>query len=194
MNREILAFKRKRQKKTDYRKRLRFLKSREPRVVLRKSNYSIITQLVEYNPKGDKVIFTINSKTLDKLGWNYHKNNIPSAYLTGLLFGKTAIKKGYKKGIIDLGLRMFVKGGFSSSFIKGLVDSGFNVPHSDDIYPSEDRITGKHIEQFALNLKKNDPKKYERQFSDLIKKGVTPENISKDFEKVKKTILAGDIQ
>ena len=30
--------------------------------------------------------------------------------------------------------------------LKGMVDAGLGVPHSEDIFPSEDRLAGAHID------------------------------------------------
>lgn len=32
--------------------------------------------------------------------------------------------------------------------MKGAVDSGLEIPHSKEIFPSEDRLTGKHIDKY----------------------------------------------
>ena len=89
-----VAKRRKRQGKTNYRKRLKLLKSGELRLVVRPSLKRISAQLIEFHPSGDKVIVAANSIELEKLGWNYGKGNIPAAYLTGLLIGTKAKNKG----------------------------------------------------------------------------------------------------
>jgi len=187
-NTYVVKFRRKREGRTNYKKRLALLLSHKPRVVIRITNKRIIAQLVEFDYKGDKVIITIDSGKLRKYNWKYSLKNTPAAYLLGLLFGKTCLEKKYKEGIIDIGLRTFRRGTRIASFIKGLLDSGFYVPHGEDIFPSEDRIKGKHIEEFAKKLE-TDEERYKKQFSDYIKKGIDPKNIVSDFEKVKENIL-----
>ena len=51
-----VPFRRRREGKTDYRKRLKLLLSRKPRLVVRKSLNNIIAQIVEYDEKGDRVV------------------------------------------------------------------------------------------------------------------------------------------
>ena len=85
-----IPHRRKREGKTDYRKRLTLLKSRKPRFVVRKSLRSTICQIVKYEVEGDKVVVSVNSSDLKKLGWNFHGGNVPSAYLTGMLCAKKA--------------------------------------------------------------------------------------------------------
>ena len=92
---ETVSYRRKREQKTDYTKRMQLLVSRKPRVVVRITNKHIIAQLVEFTTSGDKVLVGVNSSDLKEQGWLYSCKNIPAAYLTGLLLGKAAQKKGY---------------------------------------------------------------------------------------------------
>ena len=89
-----VPFRRKREGKTNYKKRLKILLHRKPRLVIRKSLNSIIAQIVEYNADGDKVVLSAHSKELGKFGWKPNKGNLPSAYLIGLLIGKKAKENG----------------------------------------------------------------------------------------------------
>ena len=143
-----MGFKRKKLGKTNYRKRLKLLLARKPRLVVRKSLKNIIAQIVEYNEKGDKVILSAHSSELKKYGYDGNKGNIPSAYLVGLLIGNKAKKKDIKELILDIGLQNSVKGSRIYSVLKGCIDTGLNIPHSKDILPIEDRIKGKHIKNF----------------------------------------------
>ncbi|MEM4959169.1 MAG: 50S ribosomal protein L18, partial [Nanopusillaceae archaeon] len=64
--RYTVKYRRRREGKTDYRKRLKLLKSRLPRLVVRRGIWNFTVQLIEYNENGDKTIFTIHSKHLYK--------------------------------------------------------------------------------------------------------------------------------
>jgi large subunit ribosomal protein L18 len=143
----VVAFRRKREGKTDYRKRLNLLKSRTPRVVVRKSLKHITMQLVEYNPTGDKILVSVHTNELQKLGWKGNTSNTSAAYLTGLLLAKKAKEKNIQNAIADLGLYPTVKGSKLFAAVKGVVDGGLNVPFDDSIAPSEDRLQGKHISE-----------------------------------------------
>lgn len=145
------GFKRKRLGKTDYRKRLKLLLANKPRLVVRKSLKNILVQIVEYDEKGDKVILSAHSSELKKYGWQGNKGNIPTSYLVGLLVGNKAKKKDIKELILDIGLQNSVKGSRIYSLLKGCIDAGLVIPHSKDILPTEDRIRGKHIENFDNN-------------------------------------------
>lgn len=139
-------FKRRMKKKTSYKKRLALLKSEKTRLVIRKSLSNISVQFINFKPNGDETIASAVSTELKKFGWN-RTGNIPAAYLTGLLAGKKAKEKSIKEAVLDFGLQTSTKGSRIYAALKGVLDSGINVPHSKDILPSDDRIKGKHISE-----------------------------------------------
>jgi large subunit ribosomal protein L18 len=142
----IVSFKRRREEKTNYKKRLALLKSEKTRLVIRKSLSNISIQFINFKPTGDEALVSAVSTELKKFGWT-RGGNIPAAYLTGLLAGKKAKEKNIKEAVLDLGLQTSTKGSRLYAALKGVVDSGVNVPHSKDILPSEERINGKHISE-----------------------------------------------
>ena len=142
----LIYFKRRREKKTKYKKRLALLKSGETRLVIRRSLSNISVQFIDYKPEGDKTIVSAFSSELKKLGWN-RTGNIPAAYLTGLLAGKRAKDKKIEEAVLDLGLQTSTKGSRLYAALKGVLDAGVNVPHSKEILPIEERIKGKHISE-----------------------------------------------
>ena len=149
---KTIKFRRKREGKTNYKKRLKMLLSGKPRFVVRPSIKGITAQVVTAENVGDKITAGAHSNELKKLGWKFNTGNIPSAYLTGFLAGKKAVKTGIKEAILDIGLRKPVKGGRVFACLKGAVDAGLNIPHSDVILPSEERIKGDHIVKYR-NIK-----------------------------------------
>ncbi|MEM5777227.1 MAG: 50S ribosomal protein L18 [Candidatus Aenigmatarchaeota archaeon] len=169
-----LPFKRRLKGLTDYRARLKLLKSRKPRLVVRKTNTRLIAELIEYAPSGDKVIVYVTSDELEKYGWNFSKKNTPASYLTGYLIAKKALKKDAKEAVFDIGLQS--KGSRLYAFLKGAIDAGLNIT-AEDVFPSEKRIKGKHLEEAVKNVKNKN------QFSKI-----KPTDISKVFDKVKKAI------
>jgi large subunit ribosomal protein L18 len=154
----IVHFKRRMKKKTNYRKRLAFLKSEKPRLVIRKSLSNISIQFIDFKPNGDKTIASAVSTELRKFGWA-RGGNIPAAYLTGLLAGKKARDKNIKEAVLDLGLQTSTKGSRLYAALKGVLDSGINVPHSKEILPLDERIRGVHISEEIA-----------KQFEDVKKK------------------------
>jgi large subunit ribosomal protein L18 len=60
--RRTVPYRRKREGKTNYKKRLEYLKSKSTRLVIRKTNKHVIMQLVQYHPDGDHVLIGVSSK------------------------------------------------------------------------------------------------------------------------------------
>jgi large subunit ribosomal protein L18 len=136
-----------RQGRTDYRRRLRLLKSKKTRIVVRKSLKNINVQFVDYNSSGDKILISVNSRELVKnYNWKYSVSTIPAAYLTGLIAGKKAKDKGLSEGIFDIGRYRPTNGNKLFATLKGVTDAGIQCPYSEEMIPSEDRILGKHLD------------------------------------------------
>lgn len=181
-----VAYRRKREGKTDYKKRLGYLKSGKIRIVIRSSKNNIQIQAVNFHVDGDKVISTTKSTELKNQGWKYSTGNTSAAYLTGLLFG-TKIKDKVKEGIVDLGLNSITKGARLPAVIKGIADSGLQIKYDESIMPSEERISGKTVAEYAKKLAEDD-EKYKKQFSKYLKNNQKPELMAEEFEKVKTKI------
>ena len=142
-----VPFRRRREGRTNYHVRYKLILSKKPRVVLRKSNSSMMIQLVIAEQQGDKTLLTVTSKELKNFGYNSPTGNLPAAYLTGLLFGKKMLAMGQSEAIADIGLHASTKGNRIYSALKGVVDAGVNVPHSPEVFPDDRRIKGEHINE-----------------------------------------------
>ena len=139
---------RQRERKTDYKKRLGMLKSGKMRVVIRKTNRYLIIQCVKSEEAKDKIILGITSKELLNHGWE-SKNSLKSisaSYLTGYLIGKKIKEKGYHT-ILDIGLARNASGGRIYAALKGIVDAGAKINFGEEAFPSEERISGKHLNE-----------------------------------------------
>lgn len=180
-----VSFRRKRVGKTDYRRRVKLLLSRTPRLVVRLGSRNITAQLISYSLKGDRVLASAHSKELGKYGWKGSGSNIPAAYLVGLLCGKRAMEKKQKKAIFDLGFQAPMKGGRIFTALKGALDAGLEIPHAEDALPGEARIRGEHVSKYA-GLLKGESKKV---FSEYFKRKLDPAELPKHFEKVRKKIM-----
>ncbi len=180
-----VSFRRKRAGKTDYRQRVKLLLSGVPRLVVRGGSKNITAQLVSYSPEGDEVLASAHSRELGKYGWKGAGSNIPASYLVGLLCGKRALEKGQGKAIFDLGFQAPMKGGRIFAALKGAIDAGIEVPHSEDALPREERIRGEHISKYAGLLKD----KSKKVFSDYFRRKLDPTELPEHFEKVRKKIV-----
>jgi large subunit ribosomal protein L18 len=130
-----------RNRRTNYRKRLKLLKSGLPRLVVRKTDSNIISQIISYSEGGDKTLVSAYGSDLQKYGWKMSSKNIPAAYLTGFLLAK---KSNVKEAILDKGNRTLKKDSFIYYFLKGAQDGGINT-HAGELPISEDRLYGSHI-------------------------------------------------
>jgi large subunit ribosomal protein L18 len=186
--RRVILFRRKHAGNTDYKKRMKFLTSKEVRLVVRKSLHHITAQLVQYEAKGDKVLATVNSRQLKAYGWQYRGNNLAAAYLVGLLIGKQGLAIKIKKAILDIGRQKKVKGSKVFSVLKGALDAGMDIAHAESMLPSEERLQGKHIATYAEALKKNQDA-YTKQFAFYVKHNIDPTQVATMFIAVKKKII-----
>jgi len=185
-----VPFRRRREGKTNYRTRRALVLSRVPRLVVRLSLKNAIVQIIESEAIGDKVIVSAHSRELAKTyGWLSNGGNIPSAYLTGLLCGYKAIANGVEKAFLDIGLHIPSKGTRVFAALKGVVDAGVEVPHSEEILPDEARISGQHIADYGSQLA-SEPEVYQQKFSKSLKKGSKPEKLSEHFSAVKDKITS----
>ena len=184
-----VSHRRRREGRTDYRQRLRLLKSRKHRLVIRRSSRGMVCQVIEYHSKGDRVIASAGQKELAARGWKTASGNLPAAYLTGMICGIEARKKKVREAVLDIGLHTSTKGSRIYAALKGFIDAGVSVPHSDEILPSDERIKGTHIEQYAAKMKSEKAGDYSKHFSAYAKAKVQPEAVSKHFEDIRKKLL-----
>jgi large subunit ribosomal protein L18 len=143
--RYFVPFRRRREGKTDYYQRTRLVVADVPRMVVRKTNRHIIIQLVTAEMEGDKTLVAANSAELEKYGYTGSTSNTPAAYLTGMLFAAKAKKAQYDRAILDIGLNRATPGARVFAALKGAVEAGLEIPHGEEILPSDDRVKGAHI-------------------------------------------------
>jgi large subunit ribosomal protein L18 len=178
----VNTLKRIRQNKTNYRKRSGILIGRRPFITTKISSQNISAQTLKPTLTGDVVIASAHSRELIHHGWKGAMNSMPACYLTGLLLGKKSIEKGTTNAVLYTGNHPFTTR--IAACLKGIVDSGFNIPVSKASLPGEDRVSGKHIAEYADLLKDNE-EKYNSRFSALIKQGLRPEDYPKHFEEIR---------
>jgi len=152
INTYAMPFRRRREERTNYKKRLALLKSGKLRLVVRKTNNNSIVQVVKYAQAGDECLVVAQSGELRKLGWTRHTGNLPAAYLTGYLCGKKAKKQSLLEAVLDIGLLTPVHGSTIFAVLRGVVDSGVGVACDKEVFPSDERATGKHLGGDATQL------------------------------------------
>ena len=154
-------FRRRKAGLTDYRRRLKLLRGRKPRAVVRISNTRTTCQLVSWAADGDLVSVTMTGSDLvKKYGWPNDQSlkSVPASYLVGFAMGKAAVASGSSEAVLDIGLAASTRGGRAYAALKGMVDAGLEIPHSEDVFPDEERLTGAHIND-KMTKAINDTKK-----------------------------------
>ncbi len=142
-----VPLRRRREGRTDYRLRLALLKSGKPRLVIRKTLRNLHAQLVEFHPKGDKVLAEATAQELAKFGWKGSTGNAKAAYMTGYLLGK---KAGKKEAVVDFGLQnprsMRLK-----AAAQGAKDAGLSLALKDGL-PNQEEIESKEVQDVVSSM------------------------------------------
>jgi len=182
---------RRREGKTNYGKRYEMLKSGHIRAVIRKTNKYIIVQFVYATLLGDFTLATAHSRELVKLfGWKGGTKNTPAAFLTGLLAGLRAKKLGITYAVPDIGLNRPTRGAKVFAAIRGIKAAGVEVPCSEEVLPSDERIHGVAIAEYAKILSETNPEKYMRLFGNIIRNGLDPRRLPEHFEEIYRKIIS----
>lgn len=191
MSYHVPLLRRRREGVTDFRARKRAVTSHGTLLVVRISNKNVSSQFVKPEVAGDKVLASAHSRQLRKLGWKGSPKSTPACYLLGLHAGHKAKEAGVNDAVLYNGVVPFVKGSRIAAFVKGVLDAGVNIPVGEEVLPSEDRLTGKTIADYAAKLAKEDHDLYAKTFSALIKDGFKPEDYPANFQKAKAAVTGG---
>ena len=73
-----VAFRRRREGRTNYYTRRKLLASHETRAVVRRSNKNITVQFADFTMTGDKIIAAADTKQFKALGWEHSCSSIPA--------------------------------------------------------------------------------------------------------------------
>ncbi len=184
-----VKFRRRREGRTNYRKRRRLVLAHVPRLVVRPTNKHFVAQLIEAKPDGDIVLASAHSSELKNFGWKAPCGSLPAAYLTGLLIGKRAKSKGVTNAILDIGLHFSGGGTRIFAAAKGALDAGLNIPHDEKVLPPTERLHGEHIAKYSKTLS-TEHEKYKKTFSGYLNSKVKPEELSQHFSEVESKINA----
>jgi len=107
------------------------------------------------------------------------------------------------KAYLDVGLVRTTRGARIFAALKGACDGGLDIPHSETRFAGFDvkkgnldskklrsYLLGGHVSNYMKKLQKDNSEKYQRQFSQYIAKGITPETIEALYTKVHAAIRA----
>lgn len=203
------------------------------RLIVRFTSTDVVCQVAYATLAGDVVIAAAYSHELPKYGLTVGLTNYAAAYATGLLvarrlLAKYGLDKAYEGNtgdlgedynveanesgrrpfvaLLDTGLKRTSTGSKVFAALKGALDGGLDVPHSDKRFVGYDaeskelnaevlreHILGGHVAEYMESLKEEDPDKYERQFARYIKAGVEPDSLEELYTSVHAAIRANPV-
>jgi len=204
------------------------------RMIVRITNTDVIAQIAYARIEGDVVIASSYSHELPRYGVKMGLTNYAACYCTGLLLARRVLKKlkldtiyegqtevdgemfavedaeqgpGAFRANLDIGLARTTTGAKIFAVMKGAVDGGIDIPHSEKRFPGYDReakdfnaavlrdhIFGKHIADYMRELMDEDEDAYKRQFSRYIKEGITADELEDIYKKAHASIRADPTQ
>ena len=212
-------FRRRREGKTDYKARkglitqnLRKGNTPKHRLVVRVTNKDIVCQVIDATITGDRVLCSAYAHELPKYGVPVGLTNYASAFAVGLLLARrflTTLDPGNKpvdglesveaadgdqkrpmKCHMDVGLAKASKGAKVFGVMKGALDRGLDIPHSEDKWPGFNdktkeldatvlrrHIFGLHVADYMEKLRDEDVEVYKQCFSQYIKHGIKPQDV-----------------
>jgi len=200
------------------------------RLIVRFTNKDIICQIAYARVYGDVIVESAYAHELPKYGINVGLTNYGAAYCTGLLVARRILHKfelndiypgttevngedfsvedvdgqpGAFRCYLDIGLARTSTGAKIFGCLKGAVDGGLDIPHSNKRFPGYDaeskeynpevhksHITGQHVANYMTSLLDEDEEAYKRQFGTFIQKGVTADSLEKMYRDAHTAIRA----
>merc|ERR1712157_425618 len=200
------------------------------RLVVRFSNKDITCQIVYSTLTHDVVIASAYASELPSFGLKFGLTNYAAAYCTGLLIARRVLTKlglaDTYKGLaeasgedymveevddaprpffclLDVGLKRTSTGSKVFAALKGALDGGLDIPHSEKRYVGYDPeskeldedtlrkyIFGGHVADYMSQMKEEDPEAYAKHFSCFIKEGVDADSLESVYKKVHAAIRA----
>ncbi|KAG0483341.1 hypothetical protein HPP92_011425 [Vanilla planifolia] len=199
------------------------------RFVVRFTNKDIIAQIISASITGDLVLAAAYAHELPRYGLEVGLTNYAAAYCTGLLLARRLLKQlemdeDYQgnveasgedysvepaesrrpfRALLDVGLVRTTTGNRVFGALKGALDGGLDIPHSDKRFAGYNKdekkldaevhrkyIFGGHIANYMRILMEDEPDKYQSHFSEYIKKGVGPDDLEELYKKAHAAIRA----
>jgi large subunit ribosomal protein L5e len=200
------------------------------RFIVRITNADVICQFAEAKIAGDRILAHAYAHELPDYGIPVGLTNYAATYATGLLAARRLLKKlklddKYQGNtgnvgedynvdelsdgprpffaLLDVGLRRTTTGSRIFAAMKGAVDGGIEIPHSERRFVGYDNeqkklqpdvlrkhIFGGHVADYMNKIKAEDPQKFEKTFSQYVKKGIKPDALEALYQKAHKEIRA----
>nr|XP_016439554.1 PREDICTED: 60S ribosomal protein L5-like [Nicotiana tabacum] len=199
------------------------------RFVVRFTNKDIIAQIVSASIAGDMILASAYAHELPRYGLKVGLTNYAAAYCTGLLLARRVLKKlemdeeyegnldvngeDYSvepaesrrpfRALLDVGLVRTTTGNRVFGALKGALDGGIDIPHSEKRFAGFGKdskqldagvhrkyIYGGHVSAYMKTLMEDEPEKYQSHFSEYIKTGLEADDLEEMYKKVHAAIRA----
>ncbi|KAM7501664.1 hypothetical protein LguiB_000568 [Lonicera macranthoides] len=199
------------------------------RFVVRFTNKDIIAQIISASIAGDMVMAAAYAHELPHYGLEVGLTNYAAAYCTGLLLARRVLKKlemdeeyegnveatgeDYSvepsesrrpfRALLDVGLLRTTTGNRVFGALKGALDGGLDIPHSEKRFAGFDKeskqldaevhrkyVYGGHVAAYMRTLMEDEPERYQTHFSEYIKREIEPDSIEEMYKKVHAAIRA----
>ncbi|XP_077252968.1 large ribosomal subunit protein uL18-like [Tasmannia lanceolata] len=193
------------------------------RFVVRFTNKDIIAQIISATIAGDMVLAAAYAHELPRYGLEVGLTNYAAAYCTGLLLARRVLKtlemdEEYQgnieatgddysveptesrrpfRALLDVGLIRTTTGNRVFGALKGALDGGLDIPHSEKRFAGfkkDDKqldaevhrkyIFGDHVASYMRMLMEDEPEKYQSHFSEYVKRGVEADGMEELYKKV----------
>merc|ERR1719147_678740 len=187
------------------------------RMIVRFSNTDVTCQIAYARLEGDVIVSAAYSHELPRYGIKHGLTNYAACYCTGLLLARRTLQKfslddryagkeevdgemycvednesgpGAFRAHLDVGLARTTTGAKVFAVMKGAVDGGIDVPHSEKRFPGYDseskelnagvlreHIFGQHVANYMKSLLEENEDDYKKQFSRYVKEGITADEL-----------------
>jgi len=194
------------------------------RFVVRITNSDVVCQIAYAKIAGDEIMAAAYAHELVRYGLPVGLTNYAACYATGLLLARRLLKQlnldtqyegkveadgeSYQvedladgprpfQALLDVGLARTTTGARMFAALKGALDGGLKIPHSEKRFrgydPSAKKysaeegkgyIFAQHVSDYMSNLQEEDPEKYQKVFSQYVKHDITPENLEETITNV----------
>jgi len=200
------------------------------RMIVRFTTKDIICQIAYAKIEGDVIICSAYSHELPRYGVKVGLTNYAAAYCTGLLMARRLLTKlkladtykgcedvdgddyfvqgedgqpGPFRCYLDVGLARTTTGARIFGVLKGAIDGGLDIPHSNKRFPGydceskefnaevhRDHIFGQHVAKYMQMLQDEDEDLYKKQFSQFVKNGIAHDAVEDMYKKAHAAIRA----
>ncbi|KAG8459896.1 hypothetical protein KFE25_010945 [Diacronema lutheri] len=200
------------------------------RMVVRITNKDVVCQIIDAKISGDVTVCSAYAHELPRFGIKVGLTNYAACYATGLLLARRTLAKfgldeayegqtepngemycveAQEDGprpftcVLDVGLVSTTTGNRVFGALKGAVDGGLDIPHSEKRFPGYDKdeksldaethrkyIFGGHVQEYMEMLQEDDEDRYQEQFAKFIALDIGPDDLEEMYQKGHEAIRA----